>query len=577
MELQSEIKELIPFLTATEQNTLDYLGQDINIIFWSYEIKRKEFLLTEGMEEIYGYSYDEIKKLELWDTLKHVEVNLENVLSDAINKQESFKHEYKVTKRDGSAGWVRSQGRPIFTSQKELVRFNGHTLDITEKKHAQEMVNYLAYYDSLTGIPNRNLFYETSCIELMELKKKQQKAAFLYINLDQFKVVNDTLGHHESDLILKQAAAKLKELVGVKGNIARYGGDEFVVLLKFDSLIEVENFSNTLLQEIPKSLSIQIKLTPRIGISLFPEHGEDVDSLIRFSEMAINNLKSNDNQKQNYIYYDDSMSVNKLRMNQLSSDLHTAIEENQLYVVYQPKIDLYNFRIEGMEALIRWKHPVYGNISPIEFIPIAENNGVIHKMGDWVIKTAIKEALKLNYPITLNVNISTRQLLRESFVETVQMILHDTQFPMERLNLEITESVALYDVDKAVETLYQLKNLGIILSLDDFGTGYSSLSYLTKLPVDYLKIDQSFINDLENNDSNKTVVKSIIKVAHSLNMKVTAEGIETKKQAELLRKYNCDNGQGYYFSKPLPINEIHIYLEQSSCNIKKSWFVANSH
>lgn len=495
---------------------------------------------------------------------------MESVLSDAIIKQELFRYEYKFIKKDGSFGWVRLQGRPIFSPQKELIRYSGHTLDITKKKQAQEMVNYLAYYDSLTGIPNLNLFNETSSNEILKLKKKHQKAAFLFINLDQFKVVNDTFGHHEGDLILKKTATKLKELVGEKGHIARYGGDKFIVLLRYDFLIEVEEFSNTIIQEIPKSLSSQIKLTPRIGISLFPKHGEDIDSLIRFSDMAINDLKSNHIQKQNFIYYDDSMSTNRLRMNQLSNDLHTAIEENQLYLVYQPKIDLYNFRIEGMEALIRWKHPVYGDISPIEFIPLAENNGFIHKMGDWVIKTATKEALKLNHTLTLNVNLSTRQLLQESFVETVQMILHDTQFPMERLNLEITESVALYDIDKAVKTLIQLKYLGIILSLDDFGTGYSSLSYLTKLPLDYLKIDQSFINDLENNDSNKTVVKSIINVAHSLNMKVTAEGIETKKQAELLRKYSCDNGQGYYFSKPLPIIEIQKYLEQSSRKIKKS-------
>jgi diguanylate cyclase (GGDEF)-like protein/PAS domain S-box-containing protein len=576
METDSGINELTPFFTGAEQNSLDFLEQDISIIFWSYDKNTKEFLLTEGMEELYEYSYDVIKKLELWETLyKQFDNNMENALSIAIIKQEPFNYEYKFIKMDGSIGWVRLQGRPVFSPQKELALM-GTLLDITEKKQAQEMANYLAYYDSLTGIPNRNWFYETSHLELLELKKKKQKAAFLFIDLDQFKVVNDTLGHHAGDQILKQAATKFKEFVGEKGHIARYGGDEFVVLLKYDTLFEVEDFLNKIIQEIPEMLSSHIKLTPRIGISLFPKHGEEIESLVRFSDMAKNDLKSND-QKQSYIYYDDSMSTNRLRMNRLSNDLHTAIEENQLYVVYQPKIDLYNYKIEGMEALIRWKHPLYGNISPIEFIPLAENNGFIHTMGDWVIKTAINESLKLNYSITLNVNISTRQLLRETFVETVQMILHDTQFPMERLNLEITESVALYDVDKAVKTLNQLKNLGITLSLDDFGTGYSSLSYLTKLPVDYLKIDQSFIYDLENNDSNKTVVKFIIKVAHSLNMKVTAEGIETKKQADLLRKYSCDNGQGYYFSKPLPINEISNYLEQSRRHIKKSWFAAYIH
>ena len=286
--------------------------------------------------------------------------------------------------------------------------------------------------------------------------------------------------------------------------------------------------------------------------------------------MAIYDLKSNDNRKQNYIFYDEFMSTHRIRMNLLSNDLHNAIEEDQLYIVFQPKLNMNTLKIEGLEALIRWNHPLYGNISPDEFIPLAENNGFIHKMGDWVLKNAINETLKLNHPITLNVNISTRQLLRGTFVDNVKTILKETKFPAAKLNLEITESVALHDVEKAVEILNQLKSLGILISLDDFGTGYSSLSYLTKLPVDYLKIDRSFINDLENNDSNKTVVKSIIKVAHSLNMKVTAEGIETKKQAEILRRYGCDNCQGYYFSKPLPFNEIQEYLEQSTS--KKSWY-----
>lgn len=694
MDLVREIKGLIPFLTATEQNELDFLGRDINIIFWSYDVKTNEFLFTEGMEKIYGYKYEEINGLGIWDILyKHADINMKDVLAEAIRKLEPFKEEYKVTKRDGTVGWVRTKGRPIFSAQNELLRYNGHSLDIsinkffeiereesenkyrtlvenyalgvyisqdgkykyvndrlseitgysqaelldmefdqlldsdskdivlkrvhnflngkknemteinlvhkdtstkrvelystlisyqdklalmgtildiTEKKQAQEMVNYLAYHDSLTDIPNRNLFNERSHHELLEMRDTEKKAALLFIDLDQFKIVNDTLGHHEGDIILKKIATKIKVLVGDKGQIARYGGDEFVVLLKYDELHEVEEFSNILLHEIPHSISCQIKVSPSIGISLFPQHGKDIESLIRFADMAIYDLKSNDNRKQNYIFYDEFMSTNRIRTNQLSNDLHNAIDEHQLYIAFQPKLNMNTLKIEGLEALIRWNHPLYGNISPDEFIPLAENNGFIHKMGDWVLKNAINETLKLHHPITLNVNISTRQLLRGTFVESIKTILEETQFPAAKLNLEITESVALHDVEKSVEILNQLKSIGILISLDDFGTGYSSLSYLTKLPVDYLKIDRSFINDLENNDSNKTVVKSIIKVAHSLNMKVTAEGIETKKQAEILRKYGCDNCQGYYFSKPLPFNEIQVYLEQSIS--KRAWY-----
>lgn len=516
--------------------------------------------INKRLTEMTGYSHEALLKMNLEDFLDEAskEIVLKRV-DNFSNGKENEMAEINIIHKDQSK--LQAELQSSFILYKGKPALMGTLLDITEIKQAQKMVSYLAYYDSLTDIPNRNLFNETSHDALLEMKNKQQQAALLFIDLDQFKIVNDTLGHQEGDLILKKVAAKIKKLVGDKGLIARYGGDEFVILFKYDDLMEVEEFSHMLIDEIPIALSCQIKVSPSIGISLFPHHAETIDSLIRFADMAIYTLKSYDNRKQNYIFYDSSMSTNRIRTNQLSNDLHTAIEENQLHIAYQPKLDLTTYKIEGMEALVRWRHPVFGDVSPAEFIPLAEQNGFIHKLGDWVLKTAITETLKLSSPITLNVNISTKQLLRGSFIQSIKRILHETQFPSRQLNLEITESVALHDVGTAVEILNQLKGLGILLSLDDFGTGYSSLSYLTKLPVDFLKIDQSFICDLENNDSNKTVIKSIINVAHSLNMQVTAEGIETLEQAEFLQKYSCDNGQGYYFSKPLPFNEIQLYLE----------------
>jgi len=518
--------------------------------------------INTRLTEMTGYSHETLLQMSFEDFLEDdskeiVQKRVDNFLNGKENKMVEITiiHQNKSKlQTELHSSLIMYMGKPALM---------GTLLDITEKKQAQKMVNYLAYYDSLTGIPNRNLFNETSSNALLEMKQNHEQAALLFIDLDQFKIVNDTLGHQEGDFILKKIAGKIKKLVGDKGLIARYGGDEFVILLKYTDLIEIEEFSRLLIEEIPIALSCQIKVSPGIGISLFPQHAETIDSLIRFADMAIYTLKSYDNRKQDFIFYDHSMSNNRIRTNKLSNDLHNAIEENQLHIVYQPKLDLNTYKIEGMEALVRWAHPVHGNISPAEFIPLAEQNGVIHQLGDWVLRTAITETLKLNHPLTLNVNISTRQLLRGTFVESVERILEETQFPVAQLNLEITESLALHDVDKAVEIIQQLKSLGILLSLDDFGTGYSSLSYLTKLPVDFLKIDQSFINGLENNDSNKTVIKSIINVAHSLNMKVTAEGIETKEQAQFLQKHHCDNGQGYYFSKPIPYQEIKIFLEKA--------------
>lgn len=518
--------------------------------------------INTRLTEMTGYSHEALLQMKFEDFLDDAskQIVLKRV-DNFLNGKENTMVEITIIHENKSKLQVELHSSLIMYMGKPALM--GTLLDITEKKQAQKMVNYLAYYDSLTDIPNRNLFNETSANALLEMQRNQEKAALLFIDLDQFKNVNATLGHQEGDLILKKVACKIKKLVGDNGLIARYGGDEFVILLNYENIIEVEEFSSLLIKEIPIALSCQIKVSPSIGISLFPQHADTIDSLIRFAEMAIYTLKSYDNRKQNYILYDCSMSNNSIRTNKLSNDLHNAIEENQLHIVYQPKLDLNTYKIEGMEALVRWVHPVHGNISPAEFIPLAEQNGVIHQLGDWVLRTAIKETLKLNHPLTLNVNISTRQLLRGTFVESVENILKETQFPVGQLNLEITESLALHDVDQAVEIINELKSLGILLSLDDFGTGYSSLSYLTKLPVDFLKIDQSFINGLENNDSNKTVIKSIINVAHSLNMQVTAEGIETHEQAEFLKKYNCDNGQGYYFSKPIPFHDIKLFLEKS--------------
>lgn len=574
-----KLKDLIPFY-AVKKLKQDTSSQHAEVELAESEKKYRTlvehyalgvYIFQDGifkyintrLTEMTGYSHEALLQMSFKDFLDGAseEIVLKRV-DNFLNGKENTMVEITIIHKDKSKLQAELHSSLIMYMGKPALM--GTLLDITEKKQAQKMVNYLAYYDSLTDIPNRNLFNETSSNALLEMKNNQEKAALLFIDLDQFKIVNDTLGHQEGDFILKKVANKIKNLVGEKGLIARYGGDEFVILLKYTDLTEIEYFSNLLVEEIPIGLTCQIKVSPSIGISLFPQHSETIESLTRFAEMAIYTLKTYENRKQNFIFYDQAISNNQIRTNKLSNDLHTAIEANQLHIVYQPKLDLNTYKIEGMEALVRWVHPVHGNISPCEFIPLAEKNGVIHQLGDWVLRTAIDETLKLDQSLTLNVNVSTRQLLRGTFVESVERILIDTQFPAGQLNLEITESLALHDVDKAVEIINQLKSLGILLSLDDFGTGYSSLSYLTKLPVDFLKIDQSFINGLENNDSNKTVIKSIINVAHSLNMQVTAEGIETKEQALFLQKYHCDHGQGYFFSKPIPFHEIKTFLEKSN-------------
>jgi diguanylate cyclase (GGDEF)-like protein/PAS domain S-box-containing protein len=686
-QVPGEIKSLISFLKITHQDSIDFLGEDSNIVFWSYDMKTGKMIFTEGLERIYHCNYEDFTK-NFWNKWIHPENReVEEILIKAFLSKKPFNIEYKILRADGSKGWVRAKGRPVFNSHQEVICFNGHThdiskrkfaeteladsaskykllvensvlgvyitqegrfqyanqqmadmtgyseqellemnsdqffnqlldeeskalvmarisnflsgndngsqeiviikkdktnihaelrsslityqgrpalmgtlLDITEKKQAQEMVNHLAYYDTLTGIPNRNLFYKTVNQKLIEAKMNSHKLALMFIDLDQFKVVNDTYGHHAGDLLIKQAAEKMKEIFVDKGFVSRFGGDEFVVLMPYEEMESIVGLANRIIKEIPDSLTSDIKTVPTIGISLFPEHGGEIESLLRFADIAMYHSKRDENRNQNYSIYNGSLSNENLRLNKLSSDLQNATELGQFYLVYQPKIDLCTNQVEGIEALIRWAHPEYGNISPLDFIPLAEKNGQINKIGDWVLEKAISDIKKMDDSIMLNVNISAKQLLQDSFGEKIQAILKANEFPAKNLNLEITESVALYDIGKTVGVLEQLGSFGIRISLDDFGTGYSSLSYLTRLPVHYLKIDQSFVNEMEHDNSKRTIVKSIISVAHSLNLKVVAEGIETREQAELLAEYHCDIGQGYYFSRPQTFDDLLKYM-----------------
>ncbi|MGI2327981.1 sensor domain-containing protein [Planococcus sp. YIM B11945] len=680
-----EIKSLRSFFQNTDQDNLDFMGEDVHIVFWSYDFRTRELALTEGLEQLYGYKPNELSNFDILTILFRQESkNIEGNFHLSKEKKVPFELKYTAYKKDGSAVWVMTKGTPVLDEEGQIRRYNGVTqditakvlqeaelaeataqyrtlveksaqgvyisqdgkyhyvnsqmtemtgytqeellgmnydqlldeesiklvlkrvgaflsgkdngsqeitllkkdgskitvelrssvityknkpalmgtlLDVTEKKNALEMVNQLAYYDTLTGLPNRNLFYRKINEKLNEARETETKLALLFVDLDQFKIVNDTFGHHAGDELIKETAMEMEELMSTSGFVARYGGDEFVAIVEYEKTQEIERLVQEIITKVPLALSSDIKVVPTIGISLFPEHGKDVESLLRNADIAMYHSKQSENRRQNYSFYNHSISAEILKVNKITNDMQKAMNLNQFHLVYQPKVRLGSSEIEGVEALIRWEHPEYGNISPLDFIPLAEKSGHINQIGDWVLETAIYDMKKVNLPLVLNVNISGRQLLQDSFVEKIELLLKRTGFPAEYLNLEITESVALYDIDKIIEKLKRIKKLGIKISLDDFGTGYSSLSYLTKLPIDCLKVDRSFVNQLETDDSKKAIIKAIIEVAHNLNMEVVAEGVETKKQAELLSSYRCDKGQGYYFSKPLIYKELLNYID----------------
>ncbi len=425
---------------------------------------------------------------------------------------------------------------------------------------SQNELHYLAHFDQLTTLYNRNYMMER--FNDLLLQDTQSRMAILFIDLDRFKIVNDTLGHHAGDQVLTEVARRLKEVCDSSSIISRQGGDEFIILLpSIENEWEIEFQANAMIKVLSKPYNLygnEYHLTASIGISLYPNHGNDIDTLIKYADLAMYSVK--DNGKANYMFYTSTLQSNVVSKVTLENELRHAIERNELELYYQPQVNLQNQRITGVEALVRWKHPLHGFVSPAEFIPVAEETGQIIEIGNWILKKACKDARswqKMGYkPISMSVNISMRQFLHDNLLLSVQEALKESKLNPKYLKLEITESVAMSKPDQVLQKLEQLKKLNIELALDDFGTGYSSLNYLKSLPVDILKIDRSFIKDIDQNDEDITIVKALIEMAHSFGMTVVAEGVEKECQKDMLTDIHCDLLQGYVFSKPLQAREL---------------------
>lgn len=426
---------------------------------------------------------------------------------------------------------------------------------------AYESLQYSAYHDYLTNLPNYRLF-KTRINEAIDAAKKQPNtlAAVLFLDIDRFKTVNDTLGHTTGDLLLIHVGKQLQNCVSNKDTVSRIGGDEFSILL---SKIKEPNIAVMMACKVMKKLEepvvikgYEIQISVSIGIAYYPNDGIDADNLIKHADQAMYRVKVHG--KKNYAIYTQPIDDNSADTLSLESDLRKALDKKEIVVFYQPKINIQTGIIAGLEALVRWRHPVKGLISPSRFIPQAEETGLIVPIGEFVLREAVNQCTiwqsKGLPPIPISVNLSSRQLLQTNLVSSIEKILSDSNINPELLELEITESMSM-DIDRSLEILQDLKELGVRISVDDFGTGYSSLSYLRRLPIDRVKIDQSFIKDMTLNPSNQALVSTIINMAHNLHLVVTAEGVETMEQASHLQGNQCDEIQGYYFSKPLPADE----------------------
>ena len=511
--------------------------------------------------EMLGYSCGELMKMQLSEyifpeDLAYMRTNIRR----RLNVESHATYVYRAIKKDKKLITFQVYGSKILYNGKDAVI--GIVIDVTEREKNERMIKYLAYHDQLTNLPNRNRFYE-KLYELIDSSKIQNNTfALLFIDLDQFKAVNDSMGHVVGDQLLGRIADIMKDCISGDEMISRHGGDEFAILLPNSNEERAITTAKNILGVLSEPIVIaqyELVITPSIGIVVFPKHGDNANTLLKNADMAMYYAKSKGDL--NYKLFTKELMLQSQNKVELDMSLRKALERKEFSLHYQPQYDLVTKRMIGVEALIRWNHPEKGMIPPVDFIPYAEESGLIIPLGEWVIREACyqnKIWQQCGYPaITISVNLSPKQF-QSNIGNTIKKILSETGLEAKYLELEITENITM-EVELAISTLKKLKKLGVKISIDDFGTGYSSLYYLKKLPIDKLKIDQSFILGIVDlND--ETIVKTIISMAHNLKLKVIAEGVETKKHVDLLTSLNCNEAQGYYFSKPVSATELEKLL-----------------
>lgn len=471
-------------------------------------------------------------------------------------------------RKDGRPFWNEIHIAPVRDSTGHVTHFVGFQKDITETRNYQQQLEHHATHDALTGLANRGLLQDRIEQAIRQAARHGSQVAIVFVDLDHFNMVNDSLGHDAGDLVLKEIAARLVENFRRVDTVARIGGDEFALILS--DLARMEDVSDKLERAMPNLVAPltvhgqELGITCSIGVSMYPEDGADAETLQRNAEAAMHRAKQ---QGRNTMrFYKPEMNESAGLRLTMASKLRHALNNEEFVLHYQPRIDLRTGAIVGVEALIRWQHPELGLLGPVQFIPLAEETGQIIQIGEWVLREACfqNEAFRKAGlpPLRMSVNLSARQLGQKGLAELVLRVLEESSLPPELLEVEITESMVMYDVARAIELLDTFESMGVGIAIDDFGTGYSSLAYLKRFPIGHLKIDKSFVRDISTNPDDATIVMAIISLAHSLDIRVTAEGVETEEQRTFLKLAKCDEAQGYLFSKPVPAEEIETMLRR---------------
>ncbi len=573
-ELRHQVDELDLHRNALSMSEQRYKlaieGADCGI--WDWDVENHIYYFSAKWKNYLGYEEYEIDNtFRAWLNLLHPDEKKDAIgkVSQYIKfKRDVYEDVYRMRCKDGSYKWILSKGKAIWSEDGKIIRVAGSHTDISEQKLVEEKLNALVYNDALTQLSNR-LSFEEKVTRLINRKYRiHKKFALIYMDIDNFKNINDTLGHFVGDLLLKEIANVLKEKIKNPHFVARLGGDEFAII--FDDTHDREEVIDRV-QDLLKYLRKRWKLQNQefflsfsIGIVLYPEHTDDLAVLLKYADIAMYAVKKN--MKDNYCFYVDQIEEESLKRIRIVNELRRAIENQEFTLYYQPIVNLEGGHLIAVEALIRWIHPERGMIPPMEFIPLAEETGLIYDIGEWVVKTALVQKKcweEQGYPpIKMSINVSGKRVTQDGLIDEIRQVITETQVKSDEIQLEVTETAVMLDIKASTRILKVIKDMGVKIALDDFGAGYSSLTYLQKLPIDSVKLDRDFIKNISDMGQGNVIVDSIIKLTHELGMEIVAEGIETREQLEFLKTSGCDYGQGYLFSRPVPKEEIEALLSR---------------
>ncbi len=542
-----------------------------NIGSWEYDVVNDKLQLSD---EIYRILKTNLKIKINWDDflsliIKRDYNNILQSINKAVQNGSTFDLTYTIKTTNGSLIDIRTRGK-VRKKQNNSIKIIAVSMDITQENKNKQTIEKLAFYDPLTSLPNRTLLKNRIHKALQNAKREKTKLALMFLDLDHFKLINDTLGHDTGDKLLIYIAGLLKNQLRESDTASRIGGDEFVILVpKVDSLNSIHKIANKCLEALRGQHTIdehKLYLTTSIGIATYPDNGKDLDTLMTNADTAMYDAKNNG--RNNYKFFSKNMTNFISQHLETEQDLRLAIKnKKELEIYYQPKIDTFNNTISGAEALIRWNHPTKGLIFPDEFIHIAESTGLIIEIGNWIIEKCMLDISTWNKNgisgVKIAINLSAKQFQNDNLINHISSMIKKYNIDPKELEFEITETLSMANIDATLTILSELKKIGVSIAIDDFGTGYSSLSYLKKFPINTLKVDKSFVMEMVDDDEDSVIVKTIISMAHSLGFQTVAEGVETKEHVEALKELKCDQLQGYFYSKAIQKNEFVKYIRSN--------------